>query len=81
MGDCRCLHVPPRKGQSDMVRFIRLGIGGAKYSMQVCPECHLLMSYGYCVEGTKQGGRRNQRREFRRQPGGREPVWFEVQVI
>lgn len=81
MGDCRCLHVPPRKGQSDRVRFIRLVIGGARYSMQVCPDCHTIMSYGYSVEGSKQGSGRRQIRGFRRQPGDVEPVWFEVQVV
>ncbi len=81
MGDCRCLHVPPRKGQSDKVRFIRLVIGGARYSIQVCPECHTRMAKGGIINGTKQGSGRVQTREFRRQPEDTEPVWFEVQVI
>ncbi len=81
LGDCRCNHVPPRKGQSDGVRFIRLIIGGARYSVQVCPMCHTRMAKDGTISGTKQGSGRKQPREFRRQPGDVEPVWFEVQVI
>jgi len=81
MGDCRCLHVPSRKGQSDGVRFIRLVIGGARFAVQVCPECHTVMVNGGIVPGNMQGSGKSQSRGFRRFPGDREPVWFEVQVI
>jgi len=81
MGDCRCFHVPPRKDQTDKVMFIRLIIGGARYAMQICPECHTVMAKGGSVEGIKQGSGKTQVRLFRRFPGDLEQVWFEVQVI
>ncbi len=81
VGDCRCHHVPSRKWQTDGTRFIRLVIGGARFSIQVCPECHSVMAGGGSVGGTKHNSGKKQIREFRRQPEDTEPIWFEVQVI
>ena len=81
MGDCRCSHVPSRKGQSDGERFIRMRIGGARYMIQVCPECHKTMSKGGVVCGIMQGSGKKQNRDFRRFPGDLEKIWYEVQVI